>query len=321
MAGDCLFDLAGRRVYVAGDRGMVGQALVRRLADEPCTVLTAPRSLDLRREEPVNAWFAAHRPDVVILAAARVGGIEANRREPVPFLEDNLAIALNVIRAAAANGVAKLLNLGSSCIYPRDAAQPIAEEALLTGPLEPTNRWYAVAKIAGLMLCQAYREQDGHDFISAQPTNLYGPGDTYDLARSHVLPALIARMEAARLKGQSEVVLWGTGTPLREFLHVDDLADACVFLLRHYSGAEPINVGSGDEVSIAQLARLVAEATGFSGTVGWNTAMPDGTPRKRLDCSRLHALGWHRRIALQAGLHHAVSAYRAQVAAAEPVPK
>lgn len=304
------FLLDGRRVMVAGHRGMVGRALLRRLAREPVTLLTAGREeLDLTRQAAVEAWMARHRPEVVILAAAKVGGILANASFPVDFLEQNLLIEVNLIRAAHAVGVAKLLFLGSSCIYPKHAPQPIPEEALLTGPLEPTNRWYAIAKIAGLELCAAYRRQYGADFISAMPTNLYGPGDNWDLATSHVVPALLRKAHEAKLAGAAELEVWGTGTPLRELLFVDDLADACVHLLRHYSDEAPINVGSGEEVSVAELARLVCRVVGFAGSLRFDTGKPDGTPRKRLDTRRLEALGWRAATPLAEGLERAYAAF------------
>ncbi|MHA6316795.1 GDP-L-fucose synthase family protein [Altererythrobacter sp. CAU 1778] len=296
------FELAGRRVYVAGDRGMVGSAIVRRLAREDCEVLTTPRSLDLREQAAVGAWFAAEKPEAVFLAAARVGGIAANDAHPAQFLYDNLMLQANVIESARASGVAKLLFLGSSCIYPRDADQPLTEDALLTGPLEPTNQWYAIAKIAGIKLCDAYRREHGCDFISAMPTNLYGPGDNYDPATSHVLPALIAKVHAAKVAGADSIAVWGSGTPLREFLHVDDLADACVLLIREFTGEGPVNVGSGEEVTIAHLAGLVCAAAGFEGAIHFDPSKPDGTPRKLLDSSRLAALGWAPRIALAEGI-------------------
>ncbi|MFQ3666711.1 MAG: GDP-L-fucose synthase [Sphingomonadaceae bacterium] len=304
--------LCGLRIWVAGHRGMVGAAVVRRLAQEPdVEVLTADRArLDLRDQAAVRAFMADHRPDVVVLAAARVGGIAANDRYPADFLADNLAIQSSVIDAAARLGVRKLLFLGSSCIYPRLAPQPIPEDALLSGPLEPTNQWYAVAKIAGLKLCEAYRRQGGHDFIAAMPTNLYGPGDTYDPERSHVLPALLMKAEAARREGSAELVVWGTGTPLREFLHVDDLADALIFLLRHYSEAGHINVGSGFEVSIAEAAEAIARTVGYEGRLRFDTSRPDGTPRKLLDSRRLRALGWQPRIGFMEGLESALRDYR-----------
>jgi GDP-L-fucose synthase len=297
------FRTEGRRIWVAGHRGMVGSAVVRRLARENCEVITVERSkVDLRRQADVQAWMHANKPDAVILAAARVGGIHANASRPADFLDDNLTLQTNVIHTAAEIGVRKLLFLGSSCIYPRLAPQPIHESTLLTGPLEPTNQWYAIAKIAGLMQCQAYREQHGCDFISAMPTNLYGPGDNFDLEGAHVLPALLRRFRAARLTGDSKVIIWGTGTPRREFLHVDDCADALVFLLRHYSEAGTINIGVGQDVTIADLARIVAGVTGFSGEIAFDTSRPDGTPRKLLDVSRLAALGWQARIGLGAGI-------------------
>jgi GDP-L-fucose synthase len=300
---DATFDLAGRRVWVAGHRGMVGAALVRRLAPEPCTILTVDRKeLDLRRQTDVAAWMAARRPDVVVLAAARVGGIVANDAAPVDFLHDNLVIETNVIGAAHDTGVAKLLFLGSSCIYPRDAAQPMAEDALLTGPLEPTNQWYAVAKIAGIKLCQAYRRQYGRDFIAAMPTNLYGPGDNFDLTTSHVVPALLRKAHQAKVRGEPALQVWGSGRPRREFLHVDDCADALVHLLTRYSGDSHINVGCGQELTIAALARLVCDVVGFRGGLAFDAGKPDGTPRKLLDVGRLTAQGWRPRIPLADGL-------------------
>jgi GDP-L-fucose synthase len=297
------FRIEGRRIWVAGHRGMVGSAVVRRLAGEDCEVLTVDRDkVDLRRQADVQTWMHATRPDAVILAAARVGGIHANASRPADFLDDNLTLQTNVIHTAAEIGVRKLLFLGSSCIYPRLAPQPIHESALLTGPLEPTNQWYAIAKIAGLMQCQAYREQHGCDFISAMPTNLYGPGDNFDLEGAHVLPALLRRFRAAALGGERKVTIWGSGTPRREFLHVDDCADALVFLLRHYSAADTINVGVGRDVTIAELARIVAGVTGFSGEMALDASRPDGTPRKLLDVGRLTALGWQARIDLEEGI-------------------
>jgi len=296
------YSLAGKRIYVAGDRGMVGSAVVRRLSSEDCSVLTTPRALDLREQAAVREWFAANRPEVVVVAAAKVGGIHANDTLPALFLYDNLMIEANLIEAARQAGSQRLLFLGSSCIYPRHAAQPISEEALLTGPLEPTNEWYAVAKIAGIKLCQAYRRQYGCDFISAMPTNLYGPGDNFDLDSSHVLPALIRKAHEARLAGAEAMTIWGSGTPLREFLHVDDLADACVFLLQHYSGESHINVGSGSEISIRDLARLVARTVGFDGAIERDLTKPDGTPRKLMDSRRLLDMGWRPRIGLAEGI-------------------
>lgn len=298
-----IFELAGKRVFVAGHNGMVGAALVRRLAQENCTIVTAERQdADLTRQAEVEAWMARERPDVVIVAAARVGGILANDTRPADFLYDNLMIEANLIHAAHSAGVEKLLFLGSSCIYPRLAPQPLTEDSLLTGPLEPTNEWYAIAKIAGIKLCQAYRRQHGRDFISAMPTNLYGPGDNFDLQSSHVLPALMRKAhEASRTKAE-QMVIWGTGTALREFMHVDDCADALVFLLKHYSGDEHVNVGTGEEVSILELARLVAAAAGFSGELTLDRDKPDGTPRKVMDGSRLRHLGWSHAIPLRDGI-------------------
>jgi GDP-L-fucose synthase len=298
-----LFPLAGRRVWVAGHAGMVGSAVVRRLAGEGCGILTVPRrDLDLRRQAEVERWVAARRPDAIVLAAATVGGIADNAARPADFLYDNLAIQANVLDAARRAGVAKVLVLGSTCIYPRLAPQPISEDSLLTGPLEPTNQWYAIAKIAGVKLAQACRRQHGCDFVSAMPTNLYGPGDNFDPETAHVLPALMARMHRARAEGVCEIALWGSGRALREFLHVDDLADALVLLLRRYSGEAPVNVGSGEEVSIAGLASIVAEAVGWRGRILPDPSRPDGTPRKLADSSRLRVLGWKPRIGLRQGV-------------------
>ena len=304
-----LYPLAGKRVYVAGHGGMVGKALLRRLESEDCEVLTADRSVDLRDQQSVRDWFAANRPDAVLLAAAKVGGIIANATRPGEFLYDNLAIAANVIEAARQEGAEKLLFLGSSCIYPKHADQPITEETLLTGALEPTNEAYAIAKIAGLKLAASYRAQFGCDFISAMPTNLYGPGDNYDPEGSHVIPGLIRRFHEAKLTGASEVTIWGSGTPRREFLHVDDLADACVFLLQAYSDALHINVGFGEDLPILDLAHRVARTVGFEGTIACDTSKPDGTPRKLLDCSRLKSLGWSPSIGLEDGLKDAYAAF------------
>lgn len=303
-----IFDLAGRRIWVAGHRGMVGSALVRRLEREQVDVLTVGRSdLDLQRAADVGAWVTANRPDVVIIAAARVGGIAANAAMPVDFLHDNLMIEANILRAAAAAGVAKLLFLGSSCIYPKFAEQPIREEALLTGSLEPTNQWYAIAKIAGIKLAEAYRAQFGLDFISAMPTNLYGPGDNYDLESSHVIPALLRKAVEARDAGAAAMTVWGTGTPRREFMHVDDLADALVFILQHYSEAEHINVGTGTDVTIADLARTICDVVGCTSELRFDTTRPDGTPRKLMDSQKLARLGWSSRIGLRDGLADALT--------------
>jgi len=297
------FPLAGKRVWVAGHRGMVGSAIVRRLAGESCQILTVGRDeVDLRRQAAVEEWMAEARPDVVVVAADKVGGIHANNTYPAEFLYDNLAIEANIIHGAHLTGVGKLLFLGSTCIYPKFAPQPIPESALLTGPLEPTNEWYAVAKIAGIKLCQAYRRQYGCDFISAMPTNLYGINDNFHPENSHVLPALLRRIHAARMEGQESVGIWGSGTPRREFLNVDDLADACVFLVRHYSGYEHVNVGTGEEITIADLARTIADVVGYQGRFDFDASKPDGTPRKVSDVARLAALGWKARIGLREGI-------------------
>lgn len=298
-----LYPLAGKRVFVAGSRGMVGAALVRRLETENCTVLTVARErLDLRDQAAVRRFMAEEKPQAVFLAAAKVGGILANDLHPADFLYDNLAIQNAVIEAAFREGVEKLLFLGSSCIYPKFAPQPIQESALLTGPLEPTNEWYAIAKIAGLKLCAAYRKQYGADFISAMPTNLYGPGDNYDLEASHVVPALLRKAHEARETSAPSLTIWGSGSPLREFLHVDDAADALVHLMRTYSADEHVNVGTGTDISIRDLAALIAEIVGFTGSIVTDPSKPDGTPRKLLDVSRLAATGWRPRYALREGL-------------------
>ena len=297
------FALAGKKVWVAGHAGMVGAAIVRRLAHERCRVLEVSRAeLDLREQAAVRAWMERERPDVVFVAAARVGGILANDARPAEFLYDNLAIEANIVEAAHRFGVEKLLFLGSSCIYPKFAEQPIREEALLSGPLEPTNEWYAIAKIAGIKLAQAYRKQYGADFISAMPTNLYGPGDNFELASSHVLPALIAKAHEAKIRGDREIVVWGTGSPQREFLHVDDCADACVRLMNVYSGDVHVNVGSGVDLTILELARLVCEVVGFEGGIERDLSKPDGTPRKLMSADKMRALGWGPTIALRDGL-------------------
>jgi GDP-L-fucose synthase len=307
------FSLAGKRVWVAGHRGMVGAAIVRRLAREDCEVLTAERAaLDLKNQAAVSAWMAAHRPDAVFLAAAKVGGILANATQPADFLFDNLMIEANVIEAAHRAGVGKLLFLGSSCIYPKFAEQPIVEEALLTGPLEPTNEWYAIAKIAGIKLVQAFRRQHGCDFISAMPTNLYGPGDNFDLASSHVAPALIRKVWEAKMRGDREIVVWGTGSPRREFLHVDDCADACVHLMKVYSDALPINIGCGEDITILELTRLVCEIAGFEGEIVHDLTKPDGTPRKLLDIGRIRSLGWSPTIPLKDGLRASLDWFLAE---------
>lgn len=303
MPETTLFPLSGRRVWVAGHRGLVGSALVRRLAREDCEILTAGRdSLDLRSPDQVDLWMKNVRPEAVFVAAAKVGGIHANDTQPATFLYDNLMIEANVIEAARRYGVKKLLFLGSSCIYPRLSPQPIPASALLTGALEPTNEWYAIAKIAGLKLCQAYRRQYGCDFISLMPTNLYGPGDNFDLQQSHVVPALIAKAHQAHVTGAASLSVWGSGTPLREFLHVDDAADGIVFAMQHYSGEPALNLGSGEEISIGDLARMICTITGYSGQLAFDITKPDGTPRKVVDSSELRAMGWRPAISLEAGL-------------------
>ena len=291
-------------IYVAGHNGLVGSAIVRRLRADGASnlLLRSSKELDLRRQAEVERFFAEQRPHYVFLAAAKVGGIEANRSRPAQFIRDNLQIQTSVIDAAYRNGTRKLLFLGSSCIYPRLAPQPMPEDSLLTGPLEPTNQWYAIAKIAGLKMCQAYRREFQFDAISAMPTNLYGPGDNFDLLESHVLPALIRKCHEAKLRHADALEVWGTGTPRREFLHVDDLADACVFLMRQYSDEPPVNVGWGEDISIAELARLIADTVGFNGELRFDRSKPDGTPRKLLDTARLTALGWQPKIHLKAGL-------------------
>lgn len=304
------YDLSGKRVWVAGHNGMVGSAVVRRLRSEGCDVLTATRrEADLRSRRDVDALLARLRPDAVVVAAAKVGGILANDTLPVDFLEDNLRIATSVIGAAARFEVGKLLFLGSSCIYPRAAAQPIIEGALLTGPLEPTNRWYALAKIAGLMLCQAYRRQYGCDFISAMPCNLYGPGDNFELGSSHVIPALMAKAHVARVSRSPVLPVWGTGRPRREFLYVDDLADGLVHLLKHYSDEPPINIGAGCDLTIAELVHEICKVVGFDGVPQFDPSRPDGTERKVLDVSRISALGWKATTPLRRGLQQTYSWY------------
>jgi GDP-L-fucose synthase len=304
------FELKGKTVFVAGHRGMVGGALVRRLAQEKVELVTAGRSgLDLRDQAAVFDWFAAKAPQVVFLAAAKVGGIAANDKLRAEFLYDNLTIAANVIHAAYVNRTEKLMFLGSSCIYPKLAPQPLREDAMLTGPLEPTNEPYAVAKIAGIKMAEAYRSQYSCDFISVMPTNLYGPGDNYHPEYSHVVAALIRRFHEAKLARTPDVVVWGTGTPRREFLYVDDMADACVHLMKTYSAAGMVNIGVGEDISIAEFARLVADAVGYAGMIRFDTTRPDGTPQKLLDVSRLTALGWRARTSLKDGIKLAYQAY------------
>jgi GDP-L-fucose synthase len=306
------YALKDKRVWVAGHRGMVGSALVRRLQRERCEIVTAERAqLDLTRQDQVTAWMQEAKPQAVFMAAAKVGGILANANYPAQFLYDNLVMEANVVHAGLVVGVEKLQFLGSSCIYPKHAPQPIPEDALLTSALEPTNEWYAIAKIAGIKLCQAYRRQYGCDFIAAMPTNLYGPGDNYDLETSHVLPALIRKAHEAKVGGKSQLVIWGSGTPRREFLHVDDCADALVHIMEHYGDEQHINVGSGEDLTIAELATLVAEVVGFEGEIVHDLSKPDGTPRKLLDVSRLKQLGWRPRMGLKQGI---ADAYRTFIA-------
>jgi len=297
------FGLKGKRVWVAGHRGMVGSAIARRLTEEDCETLTVERTtVDLRSQGQTMSWVLAAKPDAVFLAAAKVGGILANSTYPADFLYDNLMIQANVIEASHRAGVEKLLFLGSSCIYPKFAQQPIPEDALLTGALEPTNEGYAVAKIAGIKLAQAYRRQHGRDFISAMPTNLYGPGDNFDLVSSHVMPAIIRKAHEAKLSGAKEIVVWGTGTPRREFLHVDDCADACVHLMKTYSDSGHVNVGAEYDLTILELTRLVCDVVGFDGTIVHDYSKPDGTPRKLISIDKIRALGWAPRIDLRSGV-------------------
>src|SRR5690606_3194153 len=311
-----LLGLSGKRVWVAGHRGLVGSALVRRLKSEDVDLLTVERKeLDLRDQQAVDAWRKGARPAIVFLAAAKVGGIGANGMYPADFLYDSLMIEANVLHAAFENRVEKLLLLGSTCIYPKFAAQPIGEDALLSGPLEPTNEFYSVAKIAGIKLAQAYRRQHGCDFIVAQPCNLYGPGADFDLETSHVLPALLRKAHEAKVGGAPAMTVWGSGRPLREFLHVDDLAEALVFLMRHYSGEEPVNVGSGEEVSIRELAQTIAEVVGFGGALRFDLLRPDGVPRKLADVSRLRSMGWKHSTGLRDGLRDTYAWFLENVAA------
>jgi GDP-L-fucose synthase len=296
------YDLTGKRIWVAGHHGMVGSALVRRLQRENCKILVADRAqMDLRRQDEVERWMTAQMPDAVFVAAATVGGIVANDTRPADFIYDNVAIETNVIETARRIGVKKLLFLGSSCIYPRLAEQPMAEDALLTGPLEPTNQWYAIAKITGIMLCRAYRRQHGCDFISAMPTNLYGPADNFDLESSHVVPALIAKAHATKLRG-GDIVVWGSGNPLRELMYVDDLADALVFVMKSYSGEDHLNIGVGEDISIRNLAETIARIVGVESQLKFDSSRPDGAPRKLLDSGRLRALGWRPKTGLKEGL-------------------
>jgi len=303
MSAPVIFELRGKRAFVAGHAGMVGAALVRRLEREHCDILFATRrELDLRHSESVERYMAQTKPDAVFVAAGKVGGIRANSTFPAEFLADNLALALSTIHAAHRSGAKKLVYLGSSCIYPRLAPQPMSPEMLLSGPLEPTNQWYAVAKIAGIKICEAYRLQYGADFVSVMPTNIYGPGDNYHPQDSHVPAALVRRFHEAKINGDASVTVWGTGSPRREFLAADDLADACVFVMKCYSGLEFLNVGTGEDVTIAEFARVVADVVGFSGSIAFDTTRPDGAPRKLLDVSRINALGWRAMTPLREGL-------------------
>lgn len=315
MATDVKFDLAHKRVWVAGHRGMVGSALCRRLEAEKCEILTVGReTLDLTRQADVEAWMTANAPDAVFMAAAKVGGILANDSYPAEFIYSNLVIQNNIIDTARTCGVKKLMFLGSSCIYPKFAAQPMAEEALLTGELEPTNQWYAIAKIAGIRMCQAYRRQYGCDFISAMPTNLYGPGDNFELQNSHVAPALMVKAHQAKMAGEAKMEVWGSGTVKREFLHVDDLADGVVHLMKVYSDDSHVNIGTGEDVTIRELAELICRVVGYDGELAFDATKPDGAPRKLLDVSKLKGLGWQAKTSLADGMADAYAWYLANVA-------
>lgn len=311
------YQLSGKRVWVAGHRGMVGSALMRRLAREDCELLSVPhKELDLIRQADVEEWIAENKPDAIFLAAATVGGIMANDTRPADFLFDNLMIETNIIHSSWKVGVEKLLFLGSSCIYPRITPQPITEEALMTAALEPTNQWYAIAKITGIKLCQAYRQQHGCDFISAQPTNLFGPGDNFDLMSSHVVPALMVKAHNAKASGTDSFEVWGSGKPRREFLYVDDLADALVFLMNTYSGDIQINVGMGKDMTIRELAKMIADVVGFAGSVSFDSTKPDGTPQKLLDVSRLSKMGWKAKTEIRDGFAKSYSWYLEHVGSA-----
>jgi GDP-L-fucose synthase len=300
-----LYDLTGKRIWVAGHRGMVGSALVRRLGTENCEILTAPRSeVDIKDQSAVRMWMNDNRPDAVIIAAAKVGGILANDTYPADFLYDNLMIEANIIDASHQIGVEKLLFLGSVCIYPKFAEIPVEESSLLSGPLEPTNEWYAIAKIAGIKLAQAYRKQYGADYISAMPANLYGPGDNYDLQSSHVIPALLRKAHEAKLNGAKSITIWGSGKPYREFLHADDCADALVFLLKNYSGYDQVNIGAGTDISILDLAKLICAIVGFDGDIKCDASKPEGTPRRLMSNTLLTRLGWTNQRTLEDGLKH-----------------
>lgn len=314
MTNTVNFSLQGKRIFVAGHKGMVGSALVRRLEQENCEILTITKEkVDLRNQEAVFSWFKQNQPEVVFLAAAIVGGINANRSKPADFIYDNLAIATNVIHAAKMFDVQKLLFLGSSCIYPRLAPQPMPESSLLTGSLEPTNQWYAIAKIAGLKMIEAYRQQYQSDFISCMPTNLYGPNDHYDLQNSHVLPSLLRKIHEAKENCDKTVTIWGTGQPKREFLYVDDLADACIYLIKHYSSSEIVNVGYGEDMTIAKLAETIGLVVGYAGQFVYDSSMPDGTPQKLLDVSRLNSLGWRAKTDFQTGVRLTYDDYLSRI--------
>jgi len=305
-----IYSLEGKKVWVAGHRGMAGSAIVRRLASEKCEILTVDRAeVDLRRQAETEDWMEANKPQAVFLAAGKVGGILANSTRPGEFLYDNMQIEFNVIHASRQIGVEKLLFLGSSCIYPREAPQPMTEDALLTGPLEPTNEWYAIAKIAGIKLCEAYRQQYGCDFISAMPTNLYGIGDNFDLQHGHVAAALIAKFHRAKVETLPAVELWGSGRPMREFLYADDLADGLIFLMKHYSGAQHVNVGTGSEISILDLAYLLKKIVGYEGTLTFDATKPDGMMRKVMQVDRLAAMGWRARTSVEEGFRQAYRWY------------